>query len=359
MPPSAGRKGRGSELPALWQTCPPPPRSLGPRAGGTGRRSELSPRQNRPSCPQPRCPRLPVTPGTDSLSLHTSGPSARPGPGLALSSLRPSLPAEVPARARLTCVSHRAPPLPRLCPPSRQRLLCSGTLTPTGPQRRLGACAHRPVGSPRCTLTLPPAPPLGTGSTRSAARGTPPAPQPARCAPCPSAHSLLPQGPLLSLGPPPAHTRAEGNPGSPPGQPPATPYLPTPRRSLARRSRPLPTPSSKCPSRWERSPPFHGRPSARAGASPVPRSQPLHPRPTRRPTSSSRAGRHSTVRLAPSGSLANHLSASPAAQPLPTPRRQPVPRLLRATSPRSRPERHRPALRHRLQADRAPVSEGT
>lgn len=257
MPPSAGRKGRGSELLALWRTCPPPPRSLGPRAGGTGRRSELSPRQNRPSCPQPRCPRLPVTPGTDSLSLHTSGPSARPGPGPALSSLRPSLPAEVPARPRLTCVSHRAPPLPRLCPPSRQRLLCSGTLTPTGPQRRLGACAHRPVGSPRCTLTLPPAPPLGTGSTRRAARGTPPAPQPARCAPCPSAHSLLPQGP------PPAHTRAEGNPGSPPGQPPAAPYLPTPRRSLARRSRPLPTPSSKCPSRWERSPPFHGRPSAR------------------------------------------------------------------------------------------------
>lgn len=257
MPPSAGRKGRGSELPALWRTCPPPPRSLGPRAGGTERRSELSPRQNRPSCPQPRCPRLPVTPGTDSLSLHTSGPSARPGPGPALSSLRPSLPAEVPARPRLTCVSHRAPPLPRLCPPSRQRLLCSGTLTPTGPQRRLGACAHRPVGSPRCALTLPPAPPLGTGSTRSAARGTPPAPQPARCAPCPSPHSLLPQGP------PPAHTRAEGNPGSPPGQPPAAPYLPTPRRSLARRSRPLPTPSSKCPSRWERSPPFHGRPSAR------------------------------------------------------------------------------------------------
>lgn len=204
MPPSAGRKGRGSELPALWRTCPPPPRSLGPRAGGTGHRSELSPRQNRPSCPQPRCPRLPVTPGTDSLSLHTSGPSSRPGPGPALS-----------ARARLTCVSHRAPPLPRLCPPSRQRLLCSGTLTPTGPQRRLGACAHRPVGSPRCTLTLPPAPPLGTGSTRSAARSTPPAPQPARCAPCPSAHSLLPQGPLLSLGHPPAHTRAEGNPGSP------------------------------------------------------------------------------------------------------------------------------------------------
>lgn len=257
MPPSAGRKGRGSELLALWRTCPPPPRSLGPRAGGTGRRSELSPRQNRPSCPQLRCPRLPVTPGTDSLSLHTSGPSARPGPGPALSSLQPSLPAEVPARARLTCVSHRAPPLPRLCPPSRQRLLCSGTLTPTGPQRRLGACAHRPVGSPRCALTLPPAPPLGTGSTRSAARGTPPAPQPAPCAPCPSAHSLLPQGP------PPAHTRAEGNPGSPPGQPPAAPYLPTPRRSLARRSRPLPTPSSKCPSRWERSPPFHGRPSAR------------------------------------------------------------------------------------------------
>lgn len=139
------------------------------------------------------------------------------------------------------------------------------------------------MGSPRCALTLPPAPPLGTGSTRSAARGTPPAPQPARCAPCPSAHSLLPQGP------PPAHTRAEGNPGSPPGQPPAAPYLPTPRRSLARRSRPLPTPSSKCPSRWERSPPFHGRPSARTGAGPVPRSQPLHPRPRRRPTSSSRA----------------------------------------------------------------------
>lgn len=106
MPPSAGRKGRGSELPALWRTCPPPPRSLGPRAGGTGRRSELSPRQNRPSCPQPRCPRLPVTPGTDSLSLHTSGPSARPGPGLALSSLWPSLPAEVPARHQ------HSPPVP-------------------------------------------------------------------------------------------------------------------------------------------------------------------------------------------------------------------------------------------------------